>query len=96
MVAVTPQWKEKEVTEIAHGGPETPKKGVKNRGFASMDKERLKEISGNGGRKAHEMGKAHKWSVEEATAAGKKSQAFRRATGGRRITPPHPNTPVSE
>ena len=41
-------------------------------GFASMNKEKQKLIASMGGRKAHALGKAHKWSREEARAAGKK------------------------
>ena len=44
--------------------------GVEKRGFASMDPARLKELSGFGGRKAHAMGKAHRWTSAEAREAG--------------------------
>jgi general stress protein YciG len=44
----------------------------KKMGFAAMDPEKVKEISSKGGRKAHEMGVAHQFSVEEAREAGKK------------------------
>lgn len=53
--------------------------GIENRGFASMDRTRLKELSGTGGRKAHAMGLAHKWTSEEARAAGLRSVEMRRA-----------------
>ncbi|GAC1705387.1 MAG: hypothetical protein NVS9B7_10570 [Flavisolibacter sp.] len=43
-----------------------------NRGFAAMDKEKQKEIASKGGKRAHELGTAHQWNVEEARAAGKK------------------------
>ena len=52
--------------------------GIEKRGFASMDTARLKELSGHGGRKAHAMGRAHKWSREEARQAGLRSVAARR------------------
>jgi len=52
--------------------------GIEKRGFASMDATRLKELSGNGGRKAHAMGRAHKWTREEARQAGLRSVANRR------------------
>jgi general stress protein YciG len=42
------------------------------RGFASMDRERQREIASKGGRAAHAKGTAHEWSVEEARAAGRK------------------------
>ena len=44
-----------------------------------MDRTRLKELSGHGGRKAHAMGRAHKWTREEARAAGLRSVEQRRA-----------------
>ncbi|MER3471577.1 MAG: general stress protein [Chitinophagaceae bacterium] len=48
------------------------KSGRSNRGFASMDQQRQKEIASLGGRAAHKMGVAHEWSSEEARAAGRK------------------------
>lgn len=52
--------------------------GIEKRGFASMERTRLKELSGTGGRKAHAMGRAHKWTREEARAAGLRSVEQRR------------------
>lgn len=51
------------------------------RGFASMTPERRREVASSGGRMAHQQGVAHKWSQEEASRAGKKSQALRRSKG---------------
>jgi general stress protein YciG len=45
---------------------------IHNRGFASMDREKQKQIASKGGRSAHEQGKAHEWSSEEARKAGRK------------------------
>src|SRR3954467_2549006 len=45
---------------------------TKNRGFASMDEHRQREIARKGGRAAHEKGKAHEFTAEEARAAGRK------------------------
>jgi general stress protein YciG len=42
------------------------------RGFAAMSPEKKKEIAGMGGRAAHAAGRAHRFSTEEARAAGKK------------------------
>ena len=42
------------------------------RGFASMDPEKQKEIARKGGRAAHEKGTAHEFSSEEAKEAGRK------------------------
>jgi general stress protein YciG len=46
--------------------------GRSNRGFASMDRERQREIASKGGRAAHRKGTAHQWSAEEAREAGRK------------------------
>ena len=43
-----------------------------NRGFASMDPERQREIASEGGRAAHEKGTAHEFDSEEARQAGRK------------------------
>ena len=45
---------------------------TRNRGFASMDAHRQKEIARKGGRAAHEKGKAHEFTPDEARAAGRK------------------------
>jgi hypothetical protein len=44
-----------------------------NRGFASMDPERQREIASEGGRAAHASGNAHEFTSEEAREAGKRS-----------------------
>ncbi len=41
------------------------------RGFGSMDKEKQRKIASRGGKAAHKSGKAHKWTKEEASLAGK-------------------------
>ncbi|HRO43901.1 MAG TPA: KGG domain-containing protein [Flavipsychrobacter sp.] len=45
---------------------------ISKRGFASMDAARQREIASKGGKAAHQQGVAHKWSSEEARAAGRK------------------------
>lgn len=52
--------------------PEVPKSGISRRGFASMTPERRKEIARMGGKSAHALGVAHRFTVEEARAAGRK------------------------
>src|SRR5580765_4793876 len=52
--------------------------GTRNRGFASMDAERQREIARKGGRAAHEKGTAHEFTPDEARAAGRK--------GGERVS----------
>lgn len=46
--------------------------GSSNRGFASMDEEKQREIASKGGKAAHEKGTAHEFSHEEAVEAGRK------------------------
>jgi general stress protein YciG len=48
------------------------KTGRSNRGFASMDPQRQREIASEGGKAAHEKGTAHEFTSEEARAAGRK------------------------
>lgn len=52
--------------------------GTRNRGFASMDREKQREIARKGGRAAHEKGTAHEFTSDEARAAGRK--------GGERVS----------
>ena len=49
-----------------------------DRGFASMDRNKQREIASKGGRAAHEKGAAHEWTSEEARAAGRKGGAASR------------------
>lgn len=43
-----------------------------NRGFASMDQNKQREIASKGGKAAHQRGTAHEWTSDEARAAGRK------------------------
>jgi len=51
---------------------------TKNRGFASMNSEKQREIARKGGRAAHQKGTAHEFTSDEARAAGRK--------GGERVS----------
>jgi hypothetical protein len=42
------------------------------RGFASMDAKKQREIASKGGKAAHAKGTAHEWTKEEAREAGRK------------------------
>jgi uncharacterized protein len=55
-----------------------PSSNTRNRGFASMNSERQKEIARKGGKAAHEKGTAHEFTSDEARAAGRK--------GGERVS----------
>ena len=54
---------------------EPPKR---KQGFASMSDEKKRAIASKGGRAAHALGKAHKWTSEEAQAAGRKGGTISR------------------
>ena len=47
-------------------------RNTSNRGFASMDPEKQREIASEGGRAAHMKGTAHEFDSEEAREAGRK------------------------
>jgi general stress protein YciG len=57
-----------------------------DRGFASMDRAKQREIASKGGKAAHQKGTAHEWTSEEARDAGRKggiaSHRRRRELGG--------------
>lgn len=52
-----------------------------DRGFASMDRAKQREIASKGGKAAHQKGTGHEWTSEEAREAGRKGGMTRR--GGR-------------
>src|SRR5687768_12336565 len=43
-----------------------------DRGFASVDRVKQREIASKGGKAAHQKGTAHEWTSEEAREAGRK------------------------
>jgi hypothetical protein len=70
------------------GGSQSSKQSgdTSNRGFASMDPQRQREIAAEGGRAAHEKGTAHEFTSEEARRAGsmshKNDQSSQSSSGG--------------
>jgi hypothetical protein len=54
-----------------------------NKGFASMDPEKQREIASKGGKAAHEKGTAHEWDSQEASEAGKKGGSHSHGGGQR-------------
>lgn len=61
-----------------HGGGNSNNQGgnhgdTSNRGFASMDPDKQREIASEGGKAAHEKGTAHEFTSEEAREAGRQS-----------------------
>jgi uncharacterized protein len=55
-----------------NGGGSGAARTRSNRGFASMDREKQKEIASKGGRAAHAKGTAHEFDSGEAREAGRK------------------------
>ena len=67
-----------------------------DRGFASMDRAKQREIASKGGKAAHQKGTAHEWTSEEARDAGRKggiaSHRRRREAMGTQNTSPETGT----
>lgn len=55
------------------GGGNKQSGDTSNRGFASMDPDKQREIASEGGRAAHASGNAHEFTSEEARKAGSMS-----------------------
>jgi uncharacterized protein len=66
---------------LENGSKENIRK--ERRGFASMSREKQREIASKGGRAAHEKGTAHEWTSEEARSAGRKGGQISRGGRGR-------------
>lgn len=65
----------------------------KPRGFAAMDRDRVREIATKGGKAAHAKGVAHQFTSEEAREAGRKggiAPHARRGRGAPRLPAPDP------
>jgi uncharacterized protein len=56
----------------------------RRRGFAAMDPQRQREIASQGGQSAHRLGRAHKWTSEEASEAGRLGGLARKANSDAR------------
>ena len=54
------------------GDEEEDNVAKEDRGFASMDRAKQREIASKGGKAAHQKGTAHEWTSEEARDAGRK------------------------
>jgi general stress protein YciG len=64
-----------------------------DRGFASMDRAKQREIASKGGKAAHQKGTAHEWTSEEARDAGRKGGI---ASHRRRREQTEPDTSAEE
>lgn len=87
-------------TGQAENAPPKPEEAPRprRRGFAAMDRDRVKQIASKGGRAAHAAGTAHQFSSDEARVAGKKGgEAPHVRRGGVRRRPVTPtNTTTDE
>jgi len=72
------------MNNVAEGRSTT---GKERRGFASMSREKQREIASKGGRAAHQKGTAHEWTSDEARSAGRKGGQVSRGGRGRLATP---------
>jgi len=52
---------------------------IEDRGFASMDSSKQRQIASKGGKAAHQKGTAHQWTSEEAREAGRRGGQASRA-----------------
>lgn len=72
---------------------------TKDRGFASMKRDRQREIASLGGKAAHRKGTAHQWTSEQAREAGRKGGLASRGGRGKTIAAPaaeYDRLPVSD
>ena len=69
-----------------------------DRGFASMDRNKQREIASKGGKAAHQKGTAHEWTSEEAREAGRKGgmASHRRKQQQQPTDEPMGSAPVGE
>lgn len=75
----------------------TEERRPRRRGFAAMDRDRVKEIASKGGRAAHAAGTAHQFSSDEARTAGRKGgMAPHVRRGGVRRRPNEPAATTTE
>jgi uncharacterized protein len=57
---------------------ETSTRGGRRKGFASMHPDKQRKLASLGGKKAHALRTAHRWSSEEAQVAGRKGGTMSR------------------
>jgi uncharacterized protein len=96
---VTPAADDERSRDAREGGRRSDGPGARtksNRGFASMDPARQREIASKGGRAAHEKGTAHEWTADEARNAGRKGGQVSRGGRGRLIVPSQPTPTVDD
>jgi uncharacterized protein len=67
-----------------------------DRGFASMDRAKQREIASKGGKAAHQKGTAHEWTSEEAREAGRKGGMASHRRRKEMVDQPGGNPPADE
>jgi general stress protein YciG len=65
-----------------------------DRGFASMDRTKQRDIASKGGKAAHHKGTAHEWTSEEAREAGRKGGVASHQRKQERQTPERDTEPT--
>ena len=60
------------------------------RGFALLDRARLRQIASRGGKAAHAKGVAHQWTSEQARIAGRKGGLAQHPRRTKQQQPPVP------
>lgn len=56
----------------------TTQKPKQLKGFATMSTEKKRAVAAKGGRTAHRLGRAHRWTSEEAQEAGRRGGSISR------------------
>lgn len=67
-----PEEHDRPSSERSEEGKKSEERRPRRRGFAAMDRDRVREIASKGGKAAHAAGTAHQFSSDEARVAGKK------------------------
>jgi general stress protein YciG len=70
--ATTPEPQQTVSTDAQAVAAPVEERRPRRRGFAAMDRDRVKEIASKGGKAAHAAGTAHQFSSDEARNAGRK------------------------
>jgi uncharacterized protein len=79
---------EQKITTLAISTPQ------KKRGFAALDRQRVRELARRGGVAAHRAGTAHEFTSDEARAAGRKGGLASQAN--RALSSPNPTLSVAK
>ena len=61
-----------QTSSSTNAAPPIEERRPRRRGFAAMDRDRVREIASKGGKAAHAAGTAHQFSSDEARVAGRK------------------------